>query len=144
MTVLPFVDEVSGFDVSPTFTFEEIEMGKYMLLIHGDREAWEETPADERRRIEEGHRGFVAAAGTRILEGRELEAASTATTVRSRRDGASDVTDGPFLETKEVVGGYYVIEAADLDEAIGLASLLPETAAPYTAGVEIRPVVEPV
>lgn len=119
-------------------------MGKYMLLIHGDREVWEEIPADERRRILEGHRGFSDAAGAAVLGGRELAPASTSTTLRSRGGGRPEVTDGPFLETKEVLGGYYLIEADDLDEAIRLAALLPETTAPYTAGVEIRPVVEPV
>jgi hypothetical protein len=119
-------------------------MGKYMLLIHGDSEVWEEIAPEERQRITEGHRRFADAAGAAILGGRELAPASTSTTVRSRGNGRPDVTDGPFLETKEVVGGYYIIEAAHLDEAIRLAALLPETTASYTAGVEIRPVVEPV
>ncbi len=50
-------------------------------------------------------------------------------------------TDGPFLETKEALGGFYLLEAADLDEVIGLASLLPEVHAGHS-GVEIRPVVD--
>lgn len=118
-------------------------MAKYMLLIHGDGEAWAEISHDERARIEEGHRRFAAAAGSAAIGGHELAAASTATTLRSRGGGRPDVTDGPFLETKEIVGGFYVIDVPDLDEAIRLGSLLPETAASYAAGVEIRPVIEP-
>jgi hypothetical protein len=118
-------------------------MAKYMLLIQGDSESWADIEPKERARIEEGHRRFAAAAGPAIVGGHELASASTATTLRSSGGGRPDITDGPFLETKEIVGGFYVIDVPDLDEAIRLASLLPETAASYTAGVEIRPVIEP-
>lgn len=117
-------------------------MAKYMLLIHGDGQAWEDMGPDEQRRIREGHGRFADAAGAAVIGGHELAAGGTATTLRSRGDGRPDVTDGPFLETKEILGGYYLIEVPDLDEAIRLASLLPETGATYTAGVEIRPVIE--
>jgi len=118
-------------------------MGTYMLLIHGDQEAWDSMSPQEQDRIGAGHRLFREAAGEAVLEGRELASTTTATTLRSRGGARPEVTDGPFLETKEVVGGYYVITAEDLDAAIRLASLLPETAAEYASGVEIRPVVEP-
>ncbi|MFG1885671.1 YciI family protein [Micromonospora sp. NPDC049102] len=55
--------------------------------------------------------------------------------------GQIRTTDGPFLETKEVLGGYYLVEAADLDEVLSLATLLPEVRASHS-GVEIRPVVD--
>jgi hypothetical protein len=82
------------------------------------------------------HRRFQEAAGARVLGGEQLAEAATATTLRQEM-----VTDGPFLETKEVLGGFYLLEAADLDEAVALAKLLPEVQAGHS-GVEIRPVVE--
>ncbi|MGH2464926.1 MAG: YciI family protein, partial [Candidatus Limnocylindrales bacterium] len=63
-----------------------------------------------------------------------------AVSIRAGKSGKATATDGPFLETKEVVGGYYVFEAADIDEAIALAAQLPEASAPH-GGVEIRPIV---
>ena len=65
-----------------------------------------------------------------------MEPAPTATTLRG-----SGPLDGPFLETKEALGGFYLVEAADLDEVLGLAKLLPEVRAGHS-GVEIRPVVD--
>jgi hypothetical protein len=111
-------------------------MAKYMLLIHGVDEQWEAMTPDEAREHDEAHRRFRAAAGARVVGGEELEAASTATTLRGEM-----TTDGPFLETKEVLGGFYLLEAADLDEAVALARLLPEVRAGHS-GVEIRPVVD--
>lgn len=73
----------------------------------------------------------------RLLEGHQLKAAETATTVRNARDGSTSVTDGPFIEAKEMVGGYGIVEVADLDEAIALASSWP---APDT--IEIRPLID--
>ena len=66
---------------------------------------------------------------------------ATATTLRSDGAGGVTTTDGPFLETKEALGGFYLIDASDLDEAIKLASMLPEVQESHS-GVEIRPVVE--
>ena len=62
---------------------------------------------------------------------------STATTVRPDGDGGFTVTDGPFVETKEALGGYYLVEAADLDEAIELAKQVPV----LDGGVEVRPIM---
>ena len=112
-------------------------MAKYLLLIYGDEKEWADTGPAERARIEAGHRRFAEAAGTAVLGGHELMPATTATTLRQ----GPTVTDGPFPETKEVLGGYYVLEAADLDAAIALAGLLPEVAVPHS-GVEIRPIQE--
>jgi hypothetical protein len=105
-------------------------MAKYMLLIWGDQDAWANADEAERERIEAGHRRFNAAAGPAVLLGHELAPATTATSVAATDAGRAEVTDGPFLETKEVV-----------DSALRLAALLPETAANYRSGVEIRPVV---
>jgi hypothetical protein len=70
----------------------------------------------------------------KVLGGHELQGPSTATTV-SRKNGKPVVTDGPFIESKEVIGGYALIEVADLDEALAMAREWPGT-------VEIRPIVD--
>jgi hypothetical protein len=116
-------------------------MAKYLLLIYGDDQRWAAMSAEERQELDEGHRAFQAAAGSAIVEGHELEPAPIATSLRTDPTGRLTTTDGPFLETKEALGGYYVLEASDLDEVIGLASRLPEVSAGHS-GVEIRPVVD--
>jgi len=111
---------------------------KYMMLIAGDEAYWDGLSEREERALYgriEAWWGEQAAAG-RVIEGHELEPASTATTVHIARDGQASVTDGPFIEGKEVVGGYGILEVADLDEALAVASTWP---APDT--IEIRPVV---
>ncbi|GAA4965661.1 YciI family protein [Actinoplanes utahensis] len=115
-------------------------MAKYMLLLYGDPARWEAMTAEEQAAHMAAHEAFSKAAGERILGGEELELPQTATTLRGAAGGEPLTTDGPFLETKESLGGFYVIEAADLDEAIALASLLPEARASHS-GVEIRPAV---
>ncbi|KUL31021.1 YciI family protein [Actinoplanes awajinensis] len=114
-------------------------MAKFMLLIHGDEARWDAMTPAEWAAHGAAHQAFNDAAGARVLGGEQLEASSTATTVRSGSDSQL-ITDGPFLETKEVLGGFYLIEAADLDEVLKLVDLLPEVHASHS-GVEIRPVV---
>jgi hypothetical protein len=116
-------------------------MAQYLILIYGDEQRWAAMPEREQRALDAAHRAFAARAGTAVLDGRELEPASKATTLRTDATGRVTTTDGPFLETKEVLGGYYVIEAADLDEVIALASGLYEVSAGHS-WVEIRPVVD--
>ena len=116
-------------------------MAKYMLLIHGVDQQWEAMSPAEWQEHDAAHAAFRAAAGRRVLGGEQLEAGTTATTVRSDPDGRLVTTDGPFLETKEVLGGFYLVAAATLDEVLELAALLPEVRAGHS-GVEIRPVVE--
>ena len=112
---------------------------RYMLLFAGTDEAWNQMSEDQRRamyaRIGEWWRGHTEAG--RIVGGEQLAPASSATTIRVRPNGDALVTDGPFLESKEIFGGFAIIEAADLDEAIELAKSWPagET-------IEVRPVVE--
>ena len=115
-------------------------MATYLALIWGDQQAWADMDEREQERISNGHAAFVAGAGAAVLGGHELQPAPAARTVRSGPTGAVTVTDGPFLETKEVVGGYYLLEAADLEEAVRLAGRLPEVAAAHS-GVEVRPIV---
>jgi hypothetical protein len=115
---------------------ERFDMAKYVLLIHGIDEEWAALSPEQTQEAYAAHRRFSEVAGARVLGGEELEPATTATTLRGEM-----ITDGPFLETKEVLGGFYLIEAADLDEAVALARLLPEVNAGHS-GVEIRPVVD--
>jgi hypothetical protein len=115
-------------------------MAKYMLLIIGDPAQWDAMTPEQGESYGAAHAAFAAAAGPRIAAGEELERATTATTLRSDGAGGIITTDGPFAETKEQIGGFYVLEASGLDEAIRLASMLPEVQAGHS-GVEIRPVV---
>ena len=110
---------------------------KYLLLLIRDDEAWESL-SDEERNYEGIMRwwGEQGAAGT-LRGGDELHPARTATTI-SWENGRSIVTDGPFVESKETIGGYGVFEVPDLDAAIEIARSWP---APGHR-VEIRPVVE--
>jgi hypothetical protein len=116
-------------------------MAKYMLLIYGDAAQWEAMTPEQARAHDAAHAAFREAAGSSVTGGEELELAPMATSLRT--DGAEGllVTDGPFLETKEALGGYYLLEADDLDAVIKLAAHLPEVRAGHS-GVEIRPVVD--
>lgn len=115
-------------------------MAKYMLLIYGDAEQWDAMTPEQATAHDAAHRAFREAAGERVTGGGELDLAPTATTLRGDATGGPVTTDGPFLETKEALGGYYLLDADDLDEVVKLASLLPEVRAGHS-GVEIRPMV---
>lgn len=115
-------------------------MAQYLVLIYGNEQRWDDATAAEMRQIDAGHRDFQAKAGTAVLAAGQLTATAAATTVRAGAAGNTAVTDGPFLETKEVLGGFYVLSAADLDEAVSLVSGLAEVAHDHS-GVEIRPLV---
>jgi hypothetical protein len=116
-------------------------MAQYLVLIYGNEQRWNNASAEEMRQIDAGHRAFRTKAGTAVLAAGELEPTGAAASLRAGSGGRPTVTDGPFLETKEVVGGFYVIQAADLDEAISLAAGLAEVAHDHS-GVEIRPLVD--
>lgn len=111
---------------------------KYMMLIAGSEEAWAGRSEEELhalyRRI--GNWWAEQTAAGHIVEGHELQPSATATSVRIGADGGATVTDGPFLEGKEMVGGYGILDVADLDEALAVASTWP---APDV--LEIRPIV---
>jgi hypothetical protein len=109
---------------------------KYMLLIYGDEKAW--TPEEQQECFTESTQltRELDASG-KYLHASPLDSVATATCVRVR-GGKRLVTDGPFAETHEQLGGYYMIEAKDLDEAIAIAARVP----PARKGtVEIRPVI---
>ncbi len=111
-------------------------MAEYLVLIYEDEAAWEAPAAGMAEEMLEGHRLFGERNASAIRGGNALMATSTATSLRRDASGDFVVTDGPFAETKEALGGYYLIEAADLDEALALAKQIP---APF-GGVEVRPV----
>jgi hypothetical protein len=110
---------------------------RYMLLIYGDGSEQELDKAELRARYQEYFRlGDDLRAAERLVSSDELAPVSSATTVQVRgRDTL--VTDGPFAETKETLGGFYLIEADSLDEAIDWAARIPGA---RTGKVEIRPV----
>jgi hypothetical protein len=113
---------------------------KYMLLIHDDEQAWGKLSEAERQKIyaEYGQFGQQVKAAGQYLAGAQLQPTSTATSVRVR-DGKRLVTDGPFAETREQLGGYYLVDARNLDEAIGIAANIPSA---RLGTIEVRPVVE--
>ena len=100
---------------------------KYLLLIYFD-ETWQKLSLAERQRIYQGQMDVATelTAKGQYLGGNPLEPAETATSVRVR-DGKRLLIDGPFAETREQLGGYYLVEAADLDEAIKLAARIPSS-----------------
>ena len=116
-------------------------MTKYMLLIFGDEAQWEGKTPEQDQVHDAAHAAFATTAGAMIAGDAELEPSSMATTLRSDGTGGVLVTDGPFLETKEALGGFYLLDASGLDEVIKLASMLPEVRDNHS-GVEIRPVVD--
>ena len=113
-------------------------MAKYLILIYGDERQWDAMTPEEGRQVDEGHRTFALAAGLGLSGAGRLQSTGTATTVRADSSGRVSTIDGPFLETKEALGGFYVLDAADLDEVIALVNELHEVSAGHS-GVEIRP-----
>ncbi len=113
---------------------------RYLLLIYGDETVWAEATPEQMEATMVAHTAFSEATGGEgILRGGEaLQPTATATTVRVR-DGEAMLTDGPFAEAREQLGGFYIVECDTLDEAIGAARRVPE--ALYGA-VEVRPIME--
>ena len=114
---------------------------KYMLLTYLDENAWLALSDEEQKRLMNECAPHVEKllANKKLLAGAPLHPTSTATTVRYR-DGKRLVTDGPFAETREQLGGYTIIEANDLDEAIAIASgFLSER---DISTIEVRPIME--
>jgi hypothetical protein len=110
---------------------------QYLLQIYSEGETqFDSLSADERAAITDEYMAISAAPG--VTGGAQLQPAATATTVRVQ-GGQTLTTDGPFAETKEALGGYYLIEADDLDAAIELAARVP--AARLGGAVEVRPLV---
>lgn len=113
---------------------------KYMLLIYHDEQSWDALSEAEREQIYGEYRNLseqLQSSG-QLITGSELQPITTATSVRVR-DGKELVTDGPFAETREQLGGYFLIEAKNLDEATSIAARIPSA---RTGTVEVRPLAE--
>ena len=113
---------------------------QYMLLIYGEEGAWEASSDAERTSMLEEYAKLSSdlRAEDKLLAGEELQPIGTATTVQVR-NGDAVVSDGPFAETKEALGGFYLIEADSLDEAIEWAGRIPSA---RFGTIEVRPVVD--
>jgi len=112
---------------------------QYMLLIYDNEKVWTDMPEAESKQMFGEYMKFtqdIKASGQWIA-GDALQPIHTATTVRVR-NGKTTTTDGPFAETREQLGGYYLIEAKDLDEATQIAARIPSS---RIGSIEIRPVM---
>ena len=113
---------------------------KYLLLVHHDEVAFDAIGKEKQRQMlgESVQLTHQLHAKGQYLSASPLQPAATAAVVRVR-DGKSFVTDGPFIETREQIAGYFLIHAQDLDEAIGIAARVPGA---RIGSVEVRPLIE--
>ena len=112
---------------------------EFMALVYGDPDTWESLSETERTKAYQGYIAVSqdAAAAGALVDASELEATTAATSIRVR-SGEALVTDGPYAEVKESLGGYYLFSCDSLDDAIAWAARIP---AAWTGGaIEVRPV----
>jgi len=109
---------------------------QYLLLIYANDTEWDSRSPDEQAAILKEYQAVSATRG--VTGGAQLEPAASATTVRVQ-DGRTLVTDGPFVEAKEELGGFYLFEADNIDDAIEVAGRIP---AARTGAVEVRPLLD--
>jgi hypothetical protein len=110
-------------------------MSQYLILLYENEEFYAQASPQVLDEVMQAHNRFaeqVTELGAKIVGGNALQPTSTATTIRN-----DVVTDGPFIESKEALGGYYLIEANDLDQALAVAKLCPTR----EGGVEVRPIM---
>lgn len=112
---------------------------QYLLLIYEAESEWNAISEPGRQKIyqEYGALSQDLKRNGNYIGGHQLQPVSTATTVRER-NGKKSVIDGPFAETKEQLGGFYMVEAKDLDEALAIAARIPSV---RTGSIEVRPIV---
>jgi hypothetical protein len=112
---------------------------QYLLMIYGNEAQWDKLGSPERDAVLKEYQEFTKSIvqSGHYLGGNELNTTSTTTTVRVR-DRKQVVTDGPFAETKEQLGGYYLIEAKDLDDALAVAARIPSA---RWGSIEVRPII---
>jgi hypothetical protein len=113
---------------------------KYMLIFAGEEGGWDDVTPEQMKESMQRWSAFereLADAGA-LIAGEGLQDSSTATTIRIQDDGERIVSDGPFAETKEQVGGFYLIECDNLDQALEWAHKVPLR----DGGIEIRPVMD--
>jgi len=113
------------------------EMAEYMVFIWDDEQSWERADPATVAATMAAHREFMARNSAALRGGNRLHPSAASTSIRHTSDGGVSISDGAFAETKEVIGGYYLIEVTDLDEALRIAAEVP---APF-GGVEVRPVL---
>lgn len=113
---------------------------KYLCLIYDDEKQWQKFPKDVQDKYLGEYGAFTESIkkSGQYVGANQLHPSHTATTVRSR-NGKVSTTDGPFMETKEQLGGYYLVEAKDLNDAIQVASRIPSA---KVGSIEVRPIVE--
>ncbi len=111
---------------------------EYLLLIYSNEKSWDAMPKAELEAIFGEYHAFTEAIkkSGNYKGGNPLQPTTTATTVRVK-GGKTLTTDGPFAETKEQIGGYYLVDAKDLDEAIALAARIPSA---RMGSIEVRPI----
>jgi hypothetical protein len=113
---------------------------KYLCLIYSNETLWANMPKAEADKVYGEYMAFtedIRRSG-HYIDGNPLQPTRSATTIRSRNGNAS-TTDGPFAETKEQLGGYYLIEARDLNDAIQVASRIPSV---RVGSIEVRPIAD--
>jgi hypothetical protein len=116
---------------------EAADMAEYVVFIWDDEQSWERASPATVAATMAAHHQFIARHGGVLRGGNRLHPSAASTSLRHTGDAGVRISDGAFAETKEVIGGYYLIEAADLDEALRIAAEVP---APF-GGVEVRPVL---
>jgi hypothetical protein len=113
---------------------------KFIALLYGDESNYSEATPEQTAAIFQAHGEFSQAAGAAgVLEGGDGLQPTTSATTLHVRDGERMLTDGPYAETKEQLGGFYALECKDLDEALEWAARIPEA---KTGFVEVRPVID--
>lgn len=111
-------------------------MAGYLVLIYEDEQKWLDGAPGSAEAMAD-HRRFGEENAGAIVVGHALQPTATATSLRHDGSGSVQITDGPFVDTKEVLGGFYLIEADDADQALALAKQVP---APF-GGLEVRPIM---
>lgn len=112
-------------------------MANYLLMIYSNEAAWETADPAVTEEVMREHAAFGQAYGHTLRGGARLAGSTTATSIRHTDSGETTLTDGVFAETREVLGGFYIVEAADLDEALEIAKHVPAR----FGGVEVRPII---
>jgi hypothetical protein len=113
---------------------------KYLCLLYENEQAWAAAPRSDSDVMSADYAAFTDGytKSGHVLGGNALQPTHTATTIRVR-DGKISTTDGPFAETREQLGGYYLLEAKDLNEAIQIAAKIPSA---RSGSIEVRPIRE--
>jgi hypothetical protein len=112
-------------------------MAQYLVLIYEDESGYAKGGQEVYEQVMKAHNEFAAKHGASLRSGNALQPVASATSIRKDASGSPAITDGPFAETKEALGGYYLIEADDLDQAIAIARDVPA----LFGGVEVRPIM---